>query len=597
MKLQGLTKVLCAGAFSLCITGRPAAAQQLKLGVNPTAINKLALLELNSDRQGLLLSRVPLSRIQAGGSMLSAPEGMLVYVKEDKCLYIRKDLTWQKVADFGSITTDNVAEGTTNLYFTTARARAAFSAGTGISITGGSIANTGVLSFAGRTGAITPVATDYASFYTPIGRNITINTGTGIKSVTPSVTQDLSADRTWTITADNTNGIWNASQLLSYQLDFTTAPAANNVLTFNGTTKKWEAKPVSTFDPSRKLSVTPGSGVLSVTPAITQDLSADRNWIINVDSSKNIWNANKIQKNPVIDSMPGDGDVLKWNKTRNLFVPSPDITGGASYGDLADADISNANAPDPKYRMKIWKGYFAKVVNGPETGPGGAWAWSVLAFQNTVPGTPPTEYTTQLYFDKNTLGIREWKGSSTVPLTDGGNPWYKVVTTHGANQFTDGGLIFAGKTNDATTEVRQDASKLFWDNTSKELGIGTNAPNSTVHVEGSISFKPRVLLNAANNTTLNADATMYTIIVKRDDGLTNRAATVNLPATTNNIGRIYIIRRLYTGGSTGTVTVRSASGDVINGNATNIPMSGTGVPQSIMIQCISDGEWATLATL
>lgn len=58
-------------------------------------------------------------------------------------------------------TTSNVAEGT-NLYYTDARARAAVSAGTGISYnsTTGVITNSGVLSVAGRTGAVTIAATD-----------------------------------------------------------------------------------------------------------------------------------------------------------------------------------------------------------------------------------------------------------------------------------------------------------------------------------------------------------------------------------------------------------------------------------------------------
>ena len=57
------------------------------------------------------------------------------------------------------LTTTDIAEGT-NLYYTDARARAALSAGSGISYnsTTGAIANSGVLSFNGNTGAITYTA-------------------------------------------------------------------------------------------------------------------------------------------------------------------------------------------------------------------------------------------------------------------------------------------------------------------------------------------------------------------------------------------------------------------------------------------------------
>jgi hypothetical protein len=174
--------------------------------------------------------------------------------------------------------------------------------------------------------------------------------------------------------------------------------------------------------------------------------------------------------------VPGTGDVLKWNPARNLWLPAPDITGGASYGVLGNNDISYADAPDALYRMKIWAGPTTGTVQNGPLGTG-AHAWSVLAFQN---GT----FTTQLYFDKNTLALKEW-GGNTGPLgTNPGNTWYKVVTTHGDNSFTDGGLIFAGRTSDANTEVRQDINNLFWDNGSKELGIGTNTPAASLDVNG-----------------------------------------------------------------------------------------------------------------
>jgi hypothetical protein len=115
------------------------------------------------------------------------------------------------------------------------------------------------------------------------------------------------------------------------------------------------------------------------------------------------------------------------------------------------------------------------VVNGPLGTT--ANAYSILSFQNGA-------YTTQLYFDKNTLGLKEW-GNNTAPLTtNAGNGWYKVVTTNGNNIFTDGGLIFAGKTSDASSEVKQDDANLHWDNTNKRLGVGTNSPAAKLDVNG-----------------------------------------------------------------------------------------------------------------
>jgi hypothetical protein len=65
-------------------------------------------------------------------------------------------------------TTDDLTEGKTNLYFTTARAQGAFTPGTGITITAGTIANSGVTAITAGTNIIT----------SNIAGNYTINTTT-----------------------------------------------------------------------------------------------------------------------------------------------------------------------------------------------------------------------------------------------------------------------------------------------------------------------------------------------------------------------------------------------------------------------------------
>ena len=79
-------------------------------------------------------------------------------------------------------TTDSLAEGSTNLYFTTARARAAFTAGSGITITNGVVglnSSAAVTSFNTRTGAVTLSSGDVtgALGYTPANRAGTTFTG------------------------------------------------------------------------------------------------------------------------------------------------------------------------------------------------------------------------------------------------------------------------------------------------------------------------------------------------------------------------------------------------------------------------------------
>lgn len=162
---HSLLLLIAAAAFA------PAKAQ-LKLGDNPTSINKDAILDLNSDHQGLLFPRVLKAQIIAGGGLFGAVDGLMVYVTDESTLYLKQAGIWTKVGSTSitvnsksgptiSLSTSDIPEGT-NLYYTDARARAAFSAGTGIAISAlGVIDNTGVLKFNGRTGNVTPTNGDY----------------------------------------------------------------------------------------------------------------------------------------------------------------------------------------------------------------------------------------------------------------------------------------------------------------------------------------------------------------------------------------------------------------------------------------------------
>ncbi|MBC9930497.1 hypothetical protein [Chitinophaga qingshengii] len=76
---------------------------QLKVGDQPTKINKASVLELQSDRQGLLLPRLTtFSDIDN----LTPPDGMIVYYAptdptkaSEKGLYVRRNNAWEKMAN------------------------------------------------------------------------------------------------------------------------------------------------------------------------------------------------------------------------------------------------------------------------------------------------------------------------------------------------------------------------------------------------------------------------------------------------------------------------------------------------------------------
>lgn len=82
--------------LSLALGSKKSGAQQLKLGSNPTQIEKSAVLELESPNQGLLLTRVSDTSSVNG---LVPPDGMIIYFQDadNPGLYIRKGGWWHQL--------------------------------------------------------------------------------------------------------------------------------------------------------------------------------------------------------------------------------------------------------------------------------------------------------------------------------------------------------------------------------------------------------------------------------------------------------------------------------------------------------------------
>jgi hypothetical protein len=79
------------------------AKAQLKVGDNPTNIQKSSILELESTRQGLLLPRLADT---VAINALTPPDGMIIYLNTDKSLRLRSNGSWKKIADFSEATSN-----------------------------------------------------------------------------------------------------------------------------------------------------------------------------------------------------------------------------------------------------------------------------------------------------------------------------------------------------------------------------------------------------------------------------------------------------------------------------------------------------------
>lgn len=246
MKLQGLMKVCAAMLF--CLGNQQLAAQQLKLGTNPSLVKQSALLELESKKQALLLSR-----IADTNQIVSPVNGMIIYLESDNTFRVRANNYWTKlIADGTAIQSIN------NSFSPTQEIKAVYTPG-------------GVFGFSTAGGIHTLTIPD-ASQTAPGFVNYSAQSFKGLKNFTEGlqtyslrVSNDVSIpirilgkdasgdvgslgiDNNLSITGGqlgvkNSTKLWNANKIADYDVLFGTAPANNDVLTFNGT--QWIAKAV-----------------------------------------------------------------------------------------------------------------------------------------------------------------------------------------------------------------------------------------------------------------------------------------------------------------------------------------------------------------
>ena len=132
-----------ATAILFLLSGYIGLAQQLRLGKNPFTVEKSAVLELQSDNQGLLLSRITDT---TSINFLSPPDGMMIYFAPTKRVLVRTNGYWQSlptIIDTSSIS--NFYQKTRSLFSGTAPVT--FNNATGqIGITQASASTNGYLS-------------------------------------------------------------------------------------------------------------------------------------------------------------------------------------------------------------------------------------------------------------------------------------------------------------------------------------------------------------------------------------------------------------------------------------------------------------------
>jgi hypothetical protein len=132
----------------------------------------------------------------------------------------------------------------------------------------------------------------------------------------------------------------------------------------------------------------------------------------------------------------------------------------------------------------------------------------------------------------------------------------------GAIQFSDGSAFAS------------DATKFFWDNTNKRLGVGTNAPTATTHVKGSGStFATKALLiqNSSGTNLLEVLDSGSCIVV----GLTSNGSVAAQRFFVQGAAFPFSLPFAFDAGATSTANT-SGVRDAYRGSFSYLPTSGTG---------------------
>ena len=129
---------------------------------------------------------------------------------------------------------------------------------------------------------------------------------------------------------------------------------------------------------------------------------------------------------------------------------------------------------------------------------------------------------------------------------------------------------------DFRVESDSNTHMLFVDGENDKVGIGEDAPNSTLEINGSLATI--VVSKTADYTLTGAD---FTVLIDAS----NADRTLTLPAVSTSIGRIYVIKRTDQGGDT--VTITRAGSDTIDGQAT-ITIDGG---DSVTLQSAGNNSW------
>jgi len=493
---------------------------QLKVGDNPTNIQKSSVLELESTRQGLLLPRLTDT---AAINLLTPPDGMIIFLTADKSLRLRSNGAWKKIAD--------LSEASSNW-----------------SLTG----NSGLDSALNFIGTVDGKPLSMRTNNTErlhIGSDGNIGIGTS----TPSAKLDVNGTvKLENIAADSTTlqVLVLASDGSVYKRTVSSTVFQNAIQAINGIQKQ----------------------ALSLTAA--SNTSVDSVSVVNTAADSTIAINLPVQDGASATKPYGFLTLADWTKiqsaTQSLLIGTVATVGNAngahidSTGSMRTIVLHPADATNPGIVTAGTQTFGGdKTFNGAVTlnsvatnsnldtvllinsaGLVQKRQVSAAAFGNTIRRINDNTDTAQYFAFRNS-------GTDLTVSTSSNDSIYLNVPDAAVGArgvVTTSAQTFAG-------------NKKFQDSVAaaKALIVGSaGSANSTVQVSGSMSLAIKAV--TTDYTITGAD---NTVLANTSTG----AITISLPSATSITGRIYTIKKIGNGGIDNALTISPASGTIDGGSS------------------------------
>jgi hypothetical protein len=501
---------------------------QLKVGDNPTNIQKSSILELESTRQGLLLPRLTDT---AAINSLTPPDGMIIFLTTDKSLRIRSNGAWKKLA--------SMADATANW-----------------SLTGNSGTDSASSFIGTLDGKPFTIKTDDSARMI-----ISSNGNVGIGTTTPSATLNVNG----TVKLENlASGSTEVDVLVLnadgsvYKRTMSSSAFTNAIKAINGIQKQTLSitAEASTSEDSVKVENRTSDSTIAVYLPVQDGASANKpyGFLTLEDWSKIQSGIQTITIGAVATSSNVKGASIVADSTSRQIILHPAdatnpgiVTAGAQEfggsktfrdsvtvdGTLSINTVNDNNSADSV--LVVSNGVVAKRKV------------SDAAFGNAIRVINNNRDTAQVFTFRNTGADLNVSGNNADSLffnvPDAGTAARGVVTT--ATQTFGGNKTF------------QDSVAA----TKAILAGSTGNANSTVQIAGSLSMAIKSVtadysVNAADNTVLA--------------NTSSGAIEITLPSPTNIAGRIYTIKKVGNGGLDNELTISPTSGTIDGGNSYKI---------------------------